>query len=351
MGKEAVWIVVPTMDERRNLAVLLPQLLRVDPDWRILVVDDGSTDGTLDLLAKMSDREKRLEFIRREETGLGSALRQGMSYALQNGASRIVTMDADLSHDPDAVPGLLAMGADLVLGSRYVDGGKVVGWPRRRKTVSFIANRLSRFSLGAVERDVTTGFRVYSRAMAELILRESVADGYNFQVEAVHLAKRHRMNIVEVPITFRERMWGESKLSSRREAAHLVRMLATRTPLRLFLLVALIGSLVNQLLLVGLVGAFHVHYLLAGIVAVEGGILTSFLLNEKWRFRGREMKGWSLRLVRYNAAVFGGLLLNLFVLFALTEYANFIYHTSNIFAMGTALSWNYMLSGIVWQRL
>ncbi len=111
------------------------------------------------------------------------------------------------------------------------------------------------------------------------------------------------------------------------------------------------GSVVNELLLVTLVGAFHVHYLLAGIVAVEGGIVASFLLNEKWTFRGRASKGWPLRFSRYNAAVFGGLLLNLFVLFVLTEYANFLYLTSNLFAMGTAVSWNYWFINILAREL
>ncbi|MCJ2520792.1 MAG: GtrA family protein, partial [Candidatus Thermoplasmatota archaeon] len=239
---------------------------------------------------------------------------------------------------------------DIVLGSRYTKGGDVIGWSRRRKAISFMANRFSRFSLGAAERDVTTGFRAYSREMAELILRESISDGYSFQVEAVHLAKRHHMSISEVPITFRERLWGDSKLSSRREAGHLLRMLVTRTPLRLFLLVALIASLVNELILLGLVGILNIHYLFAGLLAVEGGILTSFLLREKWTFRGREAKGWSLRLARYNAAVFVGLLLNIFVLFALTEFADLLYLTSNVFGIGTALSLNYRLGSILARR-
>ncbi len=351
MGRETVWIVVPTLDERRNVAILLPHLLKVDPNWRIVTVDDDSIDGTTGLLRSISDREERVDTISGTGRGLGSALRAGISYAVREGASRIVTMDADVSHDPEAIPGLLAADADIVLGSRYMEGGRVVGWSRRRRAISFVANRFSRFSLGAAEKDVTTGFRAYSREMAEIILKESIANGYNFQVEAVHLAKRHRMSIAEVPITFRERLWGDSKLSGRREAAHLLFMLATRTPLRLFLLVALLGSLINELLLVGMVAVFNIHYLLAGIMAVEGGILTIFLLNEKWTFRTRDVKGWSLRLARYNLAVFGGLLLNLLVLFLLTEYANLLYLHSNIFGIGTALSWNYRLGGFLARRL
>jgi dolichol-phosphate mannosyltransferase len=350
MSRESVWIVIPTLDERQNLSLLLPHLMKVDPLWRVVVVDDGSIDGTRQLLLKLSMEQERVHAIFREKTGLGSALRDGMGYALRHGATRVVTMDADLSHDPEAIPRLLGTEADIVLGSRYVKGGDVVGWPSSRKAISFVANRLSRFSLGTKERDLTTGFRAYSRRMVELILEESVAEGYNFQVEAVHLAKKHRMSIAEVPIVFRERLWGDSKLSSPREASYLLRMLAMRSPLRLFLLVGLIGSLINELLLVSLVGLMHLHYLTAGIVAVEAGILSSFLLNEKWTFRTRSAQGWPLRLARYNGAVFGGILLNLLVLFILTEYANLLYLLSNIFAMGTALSWNYFLMSLFMKR-
>lgn len=350
MQRESVWIVIPALDERQNLSLLLPHLMRVDPTYRVVVIDDGSVDGTRQLLLRLSMEDDRIHAIFRDRTGLGSALREGMSYALRHGATRVVTMDADLSHDPEAIPRLLAKDADIVLGSRYVKGGDVVGWPGTRKAISFVANRLSRFSLGTKERDLTTGFRAYGRRILEVILEESEADGYNFQVEAVHLAKKHRMSVVEVPIIFRERLWGDSKLSSPREASYLLRMLAMRSPLRLFLLVGLIGSLVNEVLLVSLVGLFQVHYLLAGIVAVEAGILSSFLLNEKWTFRTRSPQGWTFRLARYNGAVFGGILLNIVLLFILTEYANLLYLLSNIFAMGTALSWNYLLMNLLTKR-
>ncbi len=351
MARESIWVVVPTLDEKQNAAILIPHLLKVNPEWHIVVVDDGSTDGTQRFLRRICEKEERVEAIYRDRTGLGSAIREGMAHAYRRGASRVVTMDADLSHDPDAVPSLLAVEADLVLGSRYVKGGSVVGWPKRRKAISFIANRLSRFSLGTNEKDITTGFRAYRRRMVKLILQRSIADSYNFQVEAIHLAKRHRMTVREVPIVFRERLWGESKLSGPREAAHLMRMLATRSPLRLFMFVALIGAVVNEIFLISLVGFFHLHYLIAGIVAVEAGILASFLLNEKWTFRGRVLKGWPLRLMRYNAFVFGGLLVNLLVLFVLTEFGNLLYLLSNIFAMGTAVSWNYWLMGLLTRKL
>ncbi len=352
MGRPTVWIVVPTIDECQSLAYLIPQLMRLDPEWKVVVVDDGSNDGSRALLRQLSKGEERLHPLFRDRKGLGSALRDGMSYALGRGATCVVTMDADLSHDPESIESLLAADADIVLGSRYTAGGGIVGWPRRRKVISFMANRLSRFSLGTTERDLTTGFRAYSRRMAELILQESVSRGYGFQVEVVNIARKHSMDITEVPITFRERLYGESKLGSSREGAGLFRMLATRTPLKLFLIVGLIGALVNEVLLISLVGVASFHYLVAGLVAVEGGVVSSFVLNEKWTFRGRPRQGsWSTRLSRYHAAVFGGLLLNVLVLFILTEYANILYLLSNIFGMGTAFSWNYFLSNFLVRRL
>lgn len=315
------------------------------------MVDDGSDRGTLDYLDGSVEEDGRVELLQGDRRGLGAALRKGLAHALDLGASRIVTMDADLSHDPETIPHLLALEADLVLGSRYVKGGGVPGLSRGRRIMSFAANRFSRFSVGAREKDITTGFRAYSRPMASLVLEESIANGYSFQVEAVHIAKRHAMRVAEVPITFGKRYWGESKLSGRREGAQLLKMLATRSPLRLLLLVALLGAIVNEALLIGLAFLLNLHYLFAGIVAIQAGVFTSFLLNETWTYRGRESKGWSMRLVRYNATVFGGLLLNLFVLFALTEYANLAYALSNLFGIGTALSWNYWLTGLVMRRV
>ncbi|MEE9601236.1 MAG: glycosyltransferase, partial [Thermoplasmata archaeon] len=108
MGKESVWIVLPTLNERRNIAILLPHMLKTDPDWRVIAVDDSSSDGTTRLLERMSATESRVETVRGTGRGLGSALREGIARALRSGASRIVTMDADMSHDPNAIQGLLA---------------------------------------------------------------------------------------------------------------------------------------------------------------------------------------------------------------------------------------------------
>ncbi|MCJ2532152.1 MAG: glycosyltransferase [Candidatus Thermoplasmatota archaeon] len=349
MRKDSVWVVVPTLEERRNLAILIPQLLNLNPAWRVLIVDDGSQDGTQQFLAKKWGHEPRLSLLLQETRGFGSALREGMAYALEHGATRIVTMDGDLSHDPRDIPRLLRESTDLVLGSRYVDGGEVVGWPRRRKVISYVANRLSRFSLGAAERDLTTGFRAYSQAMARVVVREASGKSFNFQVEVVNLAKKHRMQIAEVPIKFRERRWGESKLSSTREAASLMSFLTTRSPLRLFLVVSLLAALVNEFILLALVGAYAFHYLTAGLLAIAAGLFMSFTLNEVWTYRGRLPRGRIVRFLRYNGAVFGALLLNLTFLWVLTEYGNLQYLLSNVFGMGTALSWNVILLNFVRQ--
>jgi dolichol-phosphate mannosyltransferase len=347
MRQDSVWVLVPTLDERRNLAILIPQLLNLNPAWRVLVVDDGSRDGTEQFLAKKWGHEPRFSLLLQKTPGFGSALREGMAYALEHGATRIVTIDGDLSHDPRDIPRLLRESADLVLGSRYVDGGEVIGWPRRRRVISYVANRLSRFSLGAAERDLTTGLRAYSQAMARVVVREASAKSFHFQVEVVNLAKKHRMRIAEVPIKFRERHWGESKLSSTREAANLMSFLTTRSPLRLFLVVGPIAALVNMLILFTLVGTYQIHYLTAGLLAILGGIVASFTLNEVWTYRGRLPKGRIGRFARYNVAVFGALLLNLSLLWLLTEYANVQYLLSNVFGIGTALSWNYVLLNFV----
>lgn len=233
MAREDVWVVVPTINERHNLFILVPRLLRLNSDWRILVVDDNSNDGTRDLLLGLCSKTERVEALLRNAPGFASALREGMAHALDGGALSVVTMDADLSHDPNAIPALLESGADLVLGSRYTEGGDILNWPLTRRIISLVANGMSRFSLGTTARDLTSGFRVYSRGMVELVLNESVSEGFDFQVEVIELAKSHQMVVEEIPITFRERRWGESKLSGREEFLNLLWTLANKVRRRM----------------------------------------------------------------------------------------------------------------------
>ncbi len=210
-------VIVPTYNERANIAVLLPALLTID-GLRIMVVDDGSPDGTgaeADRFAR--DSQGRVSVVHRTgRRGFGRSHLDGMRLALTTDATHICQMDADLSHDPADLRRMLeaAPRADLIVGSRYVEGGRVRNWPRRRRVLSAFANRYVRAITRLSVNDCTSGFRCWSRPLlAALDLSDVQSDGYAFQVELAWKAQHHGGRIVEVPITFVERREGASKLS------------------------------------------------------------------------------------------------------------------------------------------
>jgi dolichol-phosphate mannosyltransferase len=210
-------VIVPTYNERANIAVLVPALLAID-GLQVLVVDDASPDGTgaeADALARTSGG--RVSVIHRTgRRGYGRSHLKGMRAALQTEATHICQMDADLSHDPADLRRILdaAAQADLIIGSRYVQGGRVRNWPRRRRALSAFANWYVRAITGMGISDCTSGFRCWSRPLlAALDLSDVRSDGYAFLVELAWKARRSGGSIVEVPITFVERREGASKLS------------------------------------------------------------------------------------------------------------------------------------------
>jgi dolichol-phosphate mannosyltransferase len=210
-------VILPTYNEHDNLPIVVNALLTL-PDVRVLVVDDQSPDGTGVLAETLAQaRPDRIEVMhRRGPRGLGRSYVDGMVRALETDAALICQMDADLSHDPADVPRLMAQApaADLVIGSRYVSGGRVENWPRRRVLLSAFANRYVRAITGLAARDCTSGFRCWRReALQRIALRDVASNGYAFLVEMAWLAARAGCRIVEVPITFTERRAGASKLS------------------------------------------------------------------------------------------------------------------------------------------
>lgn len=212
-----ILVVVPTYNERENLPRLVEVLLRLDA-LNLLVVDDGSPDGTgkeADRLALRSGG--RVHVLHRTgPRGLGRSYIDGFQHALRLGATRIVQMDADFSHDPQDVPRLVAAteSADLAIGSRYVPGGELRNWPWHRVALSAFANRYVRAITGVPVLDCTSGFRAWRRELLEqLPLPHIVSEGYAFQVEMAWHSFGIGARIVEVPITFVERVQGASKLS------------------------------------------------------------------------------------------------------------------------------------------
>lgn len=215
-----VLVIVPTYNEAENILAILEQTRQALPEAGILVVDDGSPDGTAELVEKAAVAMGDVYVLRRAaKAGLGSAYRAGFRWALEHGFEACVEMDADFSHDPAALPELvrpLADGAEVVVGSRYIPGGSIPNWSWHRHLLSWGGNRYASVMLGLGVADSTAGFRVYAASVLGRIDLDQVrAEGYGFQIEMTFRAKQAGALIVEVPIRFVDRVAGESKMSSR----------------------------------------------------------------------------------------------------------------------------------------
>jgi dolichol-phosphate mannosyltransferase len=212
------YVCLPTYNERENLEPMVTALLeRLGPDDRVLVIDDGSPDGTGELADRLAAEHDRVGVLHRpEKQGLGPAYLAGFRRALAEQAELILEVDCDFSHNPDDVPRLVAAAADadLVLGSRYVAGGRVLDWGIARRFVSRAGSLYAQILLGAPVKDLTGGFKCYRREVLERIDLGSVSSrGYAFQIETTFRALRAGFRVVEVPITFADREAGISKMS------------------------------------------------------------------------------------------------------------------------------------------
>jgi len=215
-----VAVVLPTYNESENIARLLTQLRNVLPDARLFVVDDNSPDGTGDIAERCAREMGGIEVLHRPgKQGLGSAYRQGFTHVIAQGVDVVVSMDVDFSHDPLAIPAMLAAiesGSDAVIGSRYVSGGGTKNWPLHRRLLSRWGNLYSGAVLGVKVRDCTSGFRAYrSSALAAIAPETTKAEGYAFLSELVVRLSRRGLKISEVPILFIDRENGTSKMSGR----------------------------------------------------------------------------------------------------------------------------------------
>jgi dolichol-phosphate mannosyltransferase len=213
-----VLVIVPTYNESDNVERIVTRLHSAVPDAHALIVDDASPDGTGKIADAMAEADERVHVLHRTgKNGLGAAYVAGFGWGLEHGYDVLVEMDADGSHAPEQLPRLLSAlsSADLVLGSRWVPGGAVVNWPRRREALSRAANLYTRMALGLGLHDATGGYRAYRRAVLEGIdYSAATSQGYCFQVDLAWRAVRAGFRVVEVPITFADRERGESKMSS-----------------------------------------------------------------------------------------------------------------------------------------
>lgn len=212
-------VVIPTLNERQNIEPLLAQVLAADAGLHVLVVDDGSRDGTGEAVSALGKTEPRVHLLARgQKLGYASAVQDGMRWAIARGANLIIQMDADFSHDPKHLPELIAKSdnCDLVIGSRYVRGGGTRNWGWERKVLSSAANALARTLLRLPIRDATGGYRCWHRELIERAkILEIDVQGYAFLFVSADLCRRAGARFGEVPIIFVDRQFGKSKMSRR----------------------------------------------------------------------------------------------------------------------------------------
>jgi dolichol-phosphate mannosyltransferase len=217
-----LWVFLPTFNEAENLeAIVRATIVQLDVaapgDWRLLVVDDNSPDGTGAIADELAEELDGVEVLHREgKEGLGAAYLAGFEYAYTRGADRVIVMDADFSHDPRHLPAMVeaAQSNDLVLGSRYVTGGEITNWPPLRRVLSRSGSLYARLMLGVKVRDLTTGFRCVHRRVIETVEPSTLrSQGYVFNIELTYRALLAGFSVKEIPIRFQDRQEGESKMS------------------------------------------------------------------------------------------------------------------------------------------
>jgi dolichol-phosphate mannosyltransferase len=221
-------VIIPTYNEKENIEKIVPAVLEKDEILDILIVDDNSPDGTGAIADRMAQENKKIKVLHRPgKSGLGTAYIAGFKYALENGYDYIFEMDADFSHDPKYIPEFLKAikEADLVLGSRYINGVNVINWPMSRLLLSYYANVYSRWVTGLPVKDATGGFKCYRKEVLKAIDLDKVkSNGYSFQIEMSFRAWEKGFKVKELPIVFEDRRAGHSKMSKKivREAVWMV---------------------------------------------------------------------------------------------------------------------------------
>ncbi len=212
-------VIIPTYNEMENIPKLIPIVLSQNNSIDILIVDDNSQDGTAQYVIEQKKNNNRIHLLQREKKlGLGTAYIAGFKYALANNYDYIFEMDADFSHEPTEIPNFLkaVKDNDLVLGSRYIDGVRVLNWPMRRLLLSFFASVYTRIITGMPIRDATGGFKCFRKKVLESIdLNKVQSNGYSFQIEMTFKAYKKGFKIKEIPIVFMDRVKGTSKMSKK----------------------------------------------------------------------------------------------------------------------------------------
>jgi len=355
-------IIIPTFNEAANIGRMIESILSILKSngihGEVLVVDDSSRDGTIQLVQDIAASNPAVRIIVREDDpGLSQSVVEGFSAAQ---GDILLVIDADFSHPPSMIPEMynaVFSGADIVVGSRYLKGGGIEDWPLKRRIISLGATGLARILVPEVTDPVSGFFALKRSVVSDAPLRPR---GYKILLEV--LGRGEWATVTELPFTFHDREAGESKLrmSTMIEYAAQVLSIAFSAPIsrtghvysewmRLikFGLVGLSGIVVNMGLLYLLTEYAGVYYLVSAVVAIEVSILNNFILNDFWTFSSRRLihrYSWIKRLFAFHIIAAGGLLINLGVLYLLVEFAGIYYMIANLTGILVAFLWNFFLN-------
>ncbi len=343
--------IIPTYNERDNLEELVQSIASALPAGDLLIVDDHSPDGTGQLADALAGGSPRVKVLHRStKEGLGKAYTAGFRWALTHNYDPICTMDADFSHDPNELPALtqaVFAEADVAVGSRYVTGGKIIGWSRGRHYLSGAANSLAKIFLRLKPHDVTAGYKCYRRSfLATLDFDAIVSSGYAFQVEMLLTAQDQGKKIVELPIIFHDRRAGQSKVSRHEllsSSKSFFKLVIGRPAYRQFVKYGLVGWL-NFFIDIGLTNIlvllFHWPETWAGYVGIAGTLMNSFIVNRQWTFRAKRgnLRAQAVRFLVVNGI--GGLINAVFYTLFLV-YFELYYNFAKILAGVVGAVWNF----------
>ena len=355
-----ICIIIPVLNESKTIKGLVESILKNSElsQTYTIIIDDGSTDGTLEIIQGLDKKNKNVSIIERGyKQGIGTAIRDGFNYALNLKPipDLVVTMDGDLSHDPSQLRNLTkeCTKNSIIVGSRYIKGGKISGWSIYRKTLSWGANLLTKVIVNIPVKDCTSGYRCYGVSALQEILPNLMSEGYEIQVEILSIAQRNGCKINEVPIKFVDRVEGESKLSTK-EIWDFVEKLFTlfklsgewRRMLK-FCAVGISGIIINETMLWALTEIWGLYYLFSSIASTEFAILNNFIWNELWTFRDTyddTKSGIFERFLKFHLSRFGSVILGFLLLVLLTEMFSVHYLISNIISILLILVYNYFTS-------
>jgi dolichol-phosphate mannosyltransferase len=354
MTTEKVSIIVPSYNERDNVRPLLTRIAAAMAgcDYEVIIVDDNSTDGTIDIVKSLTGEFPVRILVRTEVRGLSTAVIHGLRHAA---GSVIGVMDADLQHPPEKLPELIKAiesGADMVFGSRYVPGGGVPHWSLLRRIISKGASLISHLFLPSARcvKDPMSGFFMFRREKVDPDVLKPI--GYKIALEILLLGRFE--HVVEVPFIFEDRSAGASKLKASTQIEYLRHILSlmrrTGEVKRVikFLIVGLSGVGVNQLLLWMLTDLAGLRYYISAIFSIEASIITNFILNDLFTFADRrEGRGpYLLRLLKFNVTCATGALIQYGILVLFTDIFGVYYLLSNLIGIAIAFIWNYFINSI-----